>query len=80
MAEKIPNVSSFTSVNFFKKLAGRLASAIARTLMLRMMAYVTRFIELTEKIPVIFRVLVHSELSNLPLTCTKITGATDFVS
>ena len=30
--------------------------------------------------PIIFRVLIHSELSNLPLTCTQIIGATDYAS
>ena len=33
-------------------------------------------IELTLMIPVTFRVLVHSELSSLPLTFTQIIGAT----
>ena len=30
--------------------------------------------------PDIFRVLIQSELSNLPVTCTQMIAATDFVS
>ena len=50
----------FTSISFIKKLACSLASAIACTLMPYMLAYVSRFIELTQMTPVIFRTLVHS--------------------
>ena len=31
-------------------------------------------------VPDIFRVLVQSEMSNLPVTCTQMIAATDFVS
>ena len=44
-----------------------------------MMVYVSRFTKLTWMTPDIFRDLVHSELSNLPLMCTHPIGATDFV-
>ena len=36
-----------TSISFVKKLPGHFASAVACTLMPHMMAYVSRFIELT---------------------------------
>ena len=69
-----------TSSSFLKTLAGRLTSTIACTIVTHrphMMAYVSRFIEEspTAITPVTFRVLIHSELSNLPLTCTQIKGA-----
>ena len=41
---------------------------------------VSRVTELTSSTPVTFPIFVHSELSNLPLACTYIISATDFVS
>ena len=38
---------SLTSISFFQKVAAHLASAIACALMPHMMAYVSKFIELT---------------------------------
>ena len=64
---------------FYKKIADRLASAIACTLIPRMVAYVSKFIKLTQMTPVIFSVLVHYKLSNVPLTNAQIIGATGFV-
>ena len=72
--------SDSVCISFSKKLAVRLASAIACTLTLHMLAYVSRFIEQTEMIPVIFRVLSHSELSNLSVMWTQTVGDTDFIS
>ena len=57
-----------TSIFFFKKLAGYLALAIAWTLMPHMMAYVSKSLN-----------LIHTEMSKLPLKCTQIIGATDFI-